>query len=278
MMSTTALRLSFAAALISAVASAADAQIDKSTPIIFDTEIVSLDLSGTATLPFGPLGTDVETQIIVSRATDHNSSRSNKTSSNAAAPDIDPDDLDGEVFDHFSTLDFKFDLTFIDIDPTADFDQLLGDTPVATLEGPVLADGDAGTFVFDKDEPGFGILSTKGAHRWTHRGHVTVLKAMLSGGGGGPTIGDIDFPIDGIALTFEPDQDVFRTLPNGDLEHTTAVTMDLTGTFGGEAFTAIGLSGTIVEQGQLTNQIVPEPAGLCLLAWTLLAGASRRKS
>ncbi|MEQ8211713.1 MAG: hypothetical protein RH917_18060 [Lacipirellulaceae bacterium] len=231
--------------------------------IVFDTEIVSMDLTGTATLPLGQGGADMITGITLTRATDHNSSRSNKTSSNAVSPDdIDPDEEDGKTFPLFSSIDVEFSLSFIDNDPNVDFAQALGDTPIAETDSNAILELEQGaTFVFDKMEPDFNMLKAAGPPKKRFRGHVTVLKIAFGGGGG-----DIDLAADGMAVELLPGTDNYKTLPNGDIEHAVGITIDLDGTYNGSPFQVTGLTGTLVERGQLANTLVPEPTSALLMA------------
>ncbi len=243
--------------------------------LVFDTEIVSLDLTGTATVPLGEAGADIIVDITLTRATDHNSSRSNKTSHTPSPPDdIDPDDEDGKTFPIFSTIDLEFDLSFTDNDPSVDFAQVLGTSPSANTTGNGLLELDPGsTFLFDASEPDFNFLKAPGPPGQKHRGHVTVLKIAFGGGGG-----DIDIAADGMALEILPGNDAYKTLPNGDLEHAVDVAIDLVGTYNGNPFVVSGLTGTMVERGQLANTLIPEPSSVILALLASLACTARRRA
>lgn len=231
--------------------------------LVFDTEIVSMDLTGTATVPLGQGGADIVADITFTKATDHNSSRSNKTSSNAVSPDdIDPDEEDGKTFPLFTSIDVEFSLSFVDNDPNVDFDQTLGDTPVAETDSNAILELEQGaSFVFDKMEPDFNMLKAVGPPKKRSRGHVTVLKIAFGGGGG-----DIDLAADGMAVELLPGTDNYKTLPNGDIEHAVGIVVDLQGTYNGSPLLITGLTGTLVERGQLANTLVPEPTSALLLA------------
>jgi hypothetical protein len=243
--------------------------------LVFDTEIVSLNLTGSATLPLGPAGADILADITLTRATDHNSSRSNKTSNTPSAPDdIDPDEEDGNLFSLVSLIDLEFDLGFTDNDPGVDFAQGLGASPSANTDGSALLELDLGsTFVFDASEPDFNMLKAAGPPKKKYRGHVTVLKIAFGGGGG-----DIDIAADGMEFEILPGSDVYKTLANGDLEHTVGVAVNLVGTYGGNPFQISGLTGTMVEQGQLANSLVPEPSSVVLALLAGLACMTRRRA
>jgi len=243
--------------------------------LIFDTEIVSLDLTGTATVPLGEAGADIIAGITLTRATDHNSSRSNKTSHTPSPPDdIDPDDEDGKTFPILSTIDFEFDLSFTDNDPSVDFAQVLGTSPSANTTSNSLLELDPGsTFLFDASEPDFNFLKAPGPPKKKYRGHVTVLKIAFGGGGG-----DIDIAADGMTLEILPGNDAYKILANGDLEHTVNVAIDLAGTYNGNPFVVSGLTGTMVERGQLANAIIPEPSSVVLAVFASLAFTTRRRA
>ncbi len=247
------------------------AQIDKSTPILFNTVVTSFDFSGSGSLPLGPEGEYIETQVGGTRATDHNSSRSNKTSSIAAPPDdIDPNDLDGETFELFSTLNIEFDLSFSTNDVMG-FAPELGDIPTAeTISNAELALDPGAVFVFERSAPDFGMLRAGGPPKRKYRGHVTVLKIAFGGGGG-----DIDLAAEGLELSFEPGTDKYTHLANGNVRHEVGFTLDITGTYSNppsspnsivveQPFSLLGLTGTMIEEGQLVNNIVPEPSAVLL--------------
>lgn len=229
--------------------------------LVFDTEIVSLDLTGTAIVPLGEAGADIIAGITLTRATDHNSSRSNKTSHTPSPPDdIDPNDEDGKSFPLISTIDLEFVLSFTDNDPNVDFAQVLGASPSAnTTSNGLLELASGSSFLFDASEPDFNILKAPGPPKQKYRGHVTVLKIAFGGGGG-----DIDIAADGMALEILPGNDVYKSLANGDLEHSVGVAIDLVGTYNGNPFLVSGLTGTMVERGQLANTIIPEPSSVIL--------------
>lgn len=251
--------------------------------LFFDTEIVSLDLSGSAQLPLGADDAIVDTSITLTRATDHNSSRSNKTSSNAKpsdpddSDDVDPDDLDGRPFDLFSTIDVDFDLQF-NTGPSGSPVLCPNGVCVAEPESPLSMDLDApGQFLFDKDAPDLGVLNG-GTRALDHRGHVTVLKIAFGGGGGGPGSELIVEP-DGILLSTVPGTSKYSDTPTGDVRHSISVSMDLIGTLNGQPFEVRGLSGVMVEEGRLFNPIVPEPTSAMLLVgvvFGLLSAGHRR--
>jgi hypothetical protein len=248
------------------------------TPVLFfDTEIVSLDFSGSAMLPLGPAGMLVDTQVSGNKVQDHNSSRSNKTASIIAPPDpddVNPDEEDGETFDLFSAIAIDFDLSF-DTGGLGDPDLCPGGLCVGNPESPLALDLDLPSdFIFDKTAPDFGMLSG-GTKALEHRGHVTVLKIAVGGGGAGS---EVLIGADGILLATVPGTSKFTTTPTGDLRHSIVVTLDLVGTFNGAPFQALGLTGTMIEEGRLLNAIVPEPTSVMLLAAaTLTALVSRRR-
>lgn len=248
------------------------------TPVLFfDTEIVSLDFSGSAMLPLGPAGALVDTQVSGNKVQDHNSSRSNKSSSIIAPPDpddVNPDEEDGETFDLFSTIAIDFDLSF-NTGVSGDPDLCPGGVCAGDLESPLALDLDSpSSFVFDKTAPDFGMLSG-GTKALDHRGHVTVLKIAVGGGGPGS---EVLIGADGILLATIPGTSKFTTTPTGDLRHSISVTLDLVGTFNGAPFQALGLTGTMIEEGQLLNAIVPEPTSAILLGATAFAPlVSRRR-
>lgn len=262
-------------------------QIDQSTPLLYNTLITSIDFSGTGSLPLGPDGEYIETQVGGTRATDHNSSRSNKTSSIAAPPDdIDVDDVDGETFDLFSTLDFEFDLSFTTND-IAGFAPELGDTPTAgTTSSATLELEPGAVFVFERSAPDYNMLRSSGPPKKKHefRGHVTVLKIAFGGGGGG-----IDVAADGMSLFFEPGTDQYTHLANGDVRHSVDFTLDIMGTYSNpstpnaivvaQPFALTGLTGTLIEEGQLVNNlIVPEPSAMLLTLVGLTLTTLKRRS
>lgn len=248
------------------------------TPVLFfDTEIVSLDFSGSAMLPLGPAGALVDTQVSGNKVQDHNSSRSNKSSSIIAPPDpddVNPDEEDGETFDLFSAIAIDFDLSF-NTGASGDPDICPAGLCAGELESPIALDLDlASDFIFDKTAPDFGMLSG-GTKALEHRGHVTVLKIAVGGGGPGS---EILVGADGILLATVPGTSKFTTTPTGELRHSISVTLDLVGTFNGAPFQALGLTGTMIEQGRLLNAVVPEPTSAMLLSVTALAAlVSRRR-
>lgn len=267
-------------ALATVSANSAQAQLDKSSPQIgFLMEIVSLDFSGSGVMPLGPGGEPILVDVGGSRAQDYNSSRSNNTNGIVDPDDVlDPDDDDGDTFDLTSLIDFEFDLDFSTSDPGG-FDSALGPAPRAGTTSNAVLELEAGsTFVFDKDEPGFGGLKAGGPPRQTHRGHVTVLKIAFGGGGG-----DLDIPANGVELSLEPGTDEFSILPNGDILHTVDFKIDIDGLYTpagsltGIPFSLTDLSGTLVEQGQITNTIVPEPGSLVLTSLGALLAMRRRR-
>ncbi|MEN0110827.1 MAG: PEP-CTERM sorting domain-containing protein [Planctomycetota bacterium] len=268
-------------ALLGVLAAATGASAQLETPaLVFDTQIVSFDFAGTALLPLGPDGALINTQITGTRATDHNSSRSNKTSSTTFKrdpDDVDPDDLDGELFSLFSTIDVRFDLALADVDPLVDFSPLLGPSPRGTLDSPASLELEQGsTFLFDADAPDFGMLRAAGPGKQTHRGHVTVLKIAVGGGGGG---GDIDLEADGILVSLEPGTSSFKpTGVAGEVEHVVGFELGLRGSFDSVPFQIDGIGGTLVERGSLANAVVPEPSSLAgLLGFAGWLACGRRR-
>ena len=240
----------------------AQKQIDKSSPIIarFDTQITDINFSGTASVPFGPNNQLVDVNVTATRATDHNSSRSNKSSS-VAAPDDgggDADDFDGLTAELFSTFDVKFDLTIEDIDPVLDFDfDIFGQGPlVGALDGPATLEAPAVPLTFDGNAPDLGMLAGRAVD---HRGHVTVLKIAFGGGGGGG--GEVDILRDAISLSLDQGGGQFTPQANGDVLHEASGTLGISALYQGIAFDISGLTGTITEVGQFSVQAVPEPGG-----------------
>lgn len=257
---------------------AAQAQLDKSSPkIAFLTEIVSLDFSGSGVMPLGPGGEQIPVDVGGTRAQDYNSSRSNNSVNIAPPDDINPDDQDGETLDLTSFIDFEFDLDFSTSDPSG-FAPALGSAPRAGTTSNAVLELESGvTFVFDKDAPDFGALKAAGPPRQTHHGHVTVLKIAFGGGGG-----DLDLDADGVELALLPGTDEFSTLPNGDISHRVDFTLDLTGSYfpagslTGLPFSLTGLTGTLVEEGRITNAIIPEPGTMVLACLGALLAVRRR--
>jgi hypothetical protein len=246
------------------------------TPVlVFDTEILSLDFSGSAMLPLGPAGALVDTQISGNKAQDHNSSRSNK-SSIIAPPDpdnVNPDEEDGETFDLFSAIAIDFDLSF-NTGGSGDPDICPAGLCAGELESPIALDLDPpSSFIFDKLSPDFGMLSG-GTKALEHRGHVTVLKIAVGGGGPGS---EVLIDAEGILLATVPGTSKFTTTPTGDLRHSISVTLDLVGTFNGAPFQALGLTGTMIEQGRLLNAVVPEPTSAMLLGAAAFAALVSRR-
>lgn len=248
--------------------------------LYFVNEIIDINLTGTGTLPLGANGEPVTTQIILTRATDHNSSRSNKSSScrTSAQPvdtdDVDPGNLDGQLFDLYTTLDVQFIISLVDIDPNADFNPALGDTPTLRTTAPAILHCETpSTFIFDADEPDFGMLRIKeeGRGRATGRRQHDPITLSSPPGGQGGQIDDVIIPADTLALTYLENTSFLKPLPNGDLEHVYDVTVSFENLSGIPfAFQGVELTGTVVEQGQLLNTIVPSPisasTGLLLLA------------
>ncbi|QDT01551.1 PEP-CTERM sorting domain-containing protein [Adhaeretor mobilis] len=249
----------------------------------FDTEIISFELTGAGTVPLGEAGGDLLVGVSLSKkGYDYYQSRSNNAASSAIPPDdIDPYDEDGKTFPLFSTIDFGgFDLTFTDNDPVAGF----GSSVAVSADGRAVANTTTGgkleleqpaSFVFDKNEPDFNMLKAAGPPRRKYRGHVTVLKIAFGGGGGGG--GDIDLAADGMALDLLPGTDTYTSLANGDIEHTVGITADLNLTYNGNSFQISGMTGTMVERGQIANAIVPEPATAVLAALAGFALVGRRR-
>jgi hypothetical protein len=250
----------------------------------FDTQVVSMDLRGTVAMPFGPGGSYVDTQVSLAPAQDYNGTRSNRSASVAAPPNdpIDPSDLDGRTFDLLSTIDLQFIMSFVDVDPTNDFDEAIADNPNArtTAAATLLLDQPA-SFVFDKNAPDFGMLRAGGPpKKQTHRGHVTVLKIAFPGGGGGGGTGldDIELDADGLVLTAVEASDSFKAQADGTIEHSFGLTASLAGSYGGNPFFADGaMTGTMVERGALTNAIIPEPTSLALMGFATLLVTRRRR-
>jgi hypothetical protein len=246
--------------------------------LFFNTEIVSFNLTGTAALPLGPAGEPLDTTINMTKVQDHNSSRSNKSSSIIAPPDpddVNPDDLDGKVFPLYSTIDTKFtmDISAAGIDPPL----------VATLEGDGVGDsvvmdldGQPSSFEFAALEPDFSMLFGNGSRSFTYRGHVTVLKVAAGGGGGG---GDIEIPLSILELVVNPILDSPKLLPDGRHQYTSEVTLSMTGNYLGQDIVIEGLTGLMVERGALLNNVVPEPSAFLLALGgvaLLAAGRCRR--
>lgn len=252
--------------------------------LFFNTNIVSFNLNGTGAMPLGEGGSEINTTIHMTKVQDHNSSRSNKTSSIVQPPDpddtddVNPSIWDTRTFDLFSSINLQFQVEFLDDDQDTDFDtsfggQLIATSPALPLEEQPLLVGDPSSFVFDADAPDFGMLLAGGARIQSHRGHVTVLKAAFGGSGD-----DIVFDAGGLELVAVPGSDGYKTLANGMVEHSFDVTMQLSGSYAGQSFD-IELEGTVVEQGMLFNNVVPEPSSLLLAAGGLalvVAGRWRR--
>lgn len=265
---------------VAAAAPQADAQkpVDKSSPIIglFDTEIISMDLSGSASLPLGPGGESVDVTVRATRATDHNSSRSNKTSHTpiSGGSGGGPGDFAGKTLDLFSTLDLKFDLAIEDVDPLVDFDPNLGANLLqGSLSTSATLDAPAVPFLFDTDLPDFGMLAGRGVE---HRGHVTVLKIAFGGGGGG---GTIDIVANGLSVQFDQGGGQFTPRANGDVLHEASATMGVNAIYEGRAFSIPGLTGAISEVGRFSVAAIPEPSSLTLLlGGTLATLCGRRRS
>lgn len=250
----------------------------------FDTQIVSLDLRGTVSMPFGPGGGYVETQVAMAPTQDYNGTRSNRSAGGLAPPNdpIDPDGLDGTTFNLFSVIDLQFVLTFVDVDPNADFDEAIADNPTArTVTPAVLSLDQPASFVFDKDAPDFGMLRAGGPpKKHTHRGHVTVLKiAFGGGGGGGNALNDIELDVGGLVWEAIEGSDKYTPMGDGTLQHGFGIVADLSGTYNGNPFfKENALSGTMVERGALTNTLVPTPQAAPAAAVALLALGRRSPS
>jgi hypothetical protein len=243
--------------------------------LFFNTEIVSFDLTGTASLPLGPAGESIDATIHMTKAQDHNSTRSNKTASIIAPPDpddVNPDDLDGKVFPLYSTIDLKFtmDVSAAGIDPPL--------VVTAESDGPddsILLDLDEepSSFEFAALEPDFSMLFGNGSRSFAYRGHVTVLKVAAGGGGG-----DIEVPLSLLDLVVNPILDSPKLLPDGRHQYTSEVTLSMTGSYLGQEFVIENLTGLMVERGALLNNIVPEPSAVLLaVGGVALLGAGRRR-
>lgn len=244
--------------------------------LFFNTEIVSFNLTGTATLPLGPAGEQFDAAISMTKAQDHNSSRSNKTASIIAPPDpddVNPDELDGKVFPLYSTIDTKFtmEISAAGIDPPL----------VATAEGDGPDDsvvlglnGQPSSFEFAALEPDFSMLFGGGSRSFTYRGHVTVLKVAAGGGGG-----DIEIPLSILELVVNPMVGSPKLLPDGRHQYTSEVTLSMAGNYLGQEIVIEGLTGLMVERGALLNNIVPEPSAFLLAIGgvTLLVVRRRRR-
>ncbi|WP_442484033.1 PEP-CTERM sorting domain-containing protein [Aeoliella sp. SH292] len=243
--------------------------------LFFNTEIVSIDLTGSAMLPLGPAGESLDTTIHMTKVQDHNSSRSNKSSSIIAPPDpddVNPNDLDGKVFPLYSTIDTKFamDISAVGIDPPL----------VATLEGDGVGDsvvmdldGQPSSFEFAALEPDFSMLFGGGSRSFTYRGHVTVLKVAAGGGGG-----DVEIPLSILELVVNPILDSPKLLPDGRHQYTSEVTLSMTGNYLGQDIVIEGLTGLMVERGALLNNVVPEPSTFLLaLGGVALLAAGRHR-
>jgi hypothetical protein len=258
--------------------------------LFFDTEIVSMSLTGGPfPLPLGQFWSEVDTTVGVTKAQDHNSSRSNKTASiispgDPNAPDpIDPNALDGTDYQIDSFFDVFFDLTF--------------DSPFLSTTygggGPIVLEGEeaaqlvrvpSSPYTFDKTAPDFGMLSSSDNQNRAleHRGHVTVLKIAMGGDEDGDALEDeLTILSDGIIMNTVPGSDEYSILPDGSIYHTFDTTMFITGSIGDAnssiPFTLGPLFGSIAEIGQLSNALVPEPGSLVLLALGGLLGWGRRR-
>jgi len=258
--------------------------------LFFDTEISSISLSGGPfSLPLGPDGSAVDTTVGATKAQDHNSSRSNRTSSviSPGDPDdpdpIDPTRLHGTSYQIDSFFDVFFELTFAS--PLMSTEYGAGGRLILESDAAArLTRSPASPYTFDGSAPDFDMLSSSDNlnRALEHHGHVTVLKIAMGGDVDG-TGGDEELSLlsNGIVMTTVPGSDSYLPLPNGLIQHSFDTTLFMTGSIDDSdssvPFTIGPLFGRVVEVGRLSNAIVPEPASILLLSMgALMASCSRR--
>jgi hypothetical protein len=256
--------------------------------LFFDTQIMSMSFSGTATLPLGQSWSPIDTTISMTKAQDHNSSRSNRTASISPGDPDNPDPVDPQRL-HGTSYQLE---SFFDVFFEFEFSSPLLSPGYGGGGGTLIVENDAAArlelpspspYSFDATALDFGMLSSSAStnRALAHNGHVTVLKIALGGDEDVDGLMDeLSIAPDGIVLTAIPGTDNYVMTFDGLVAHTFSATLSVQGEIGDAnnsiPFSFGPLAGTITEVGQLSNAIVPEPtSGFLLVIGAMLGGARR---
>jgi len=290
----------------------------QATEIQFDTELLSMDLSGgpfpmpLANDPNNFLGDSVEgygfvdSQVTITlssqRVTDPGPRSGGRRSAfvlpegDAGVGDlkiIDPERLDGQQFFVDSFFDVFFDITVTDVDtrPGRDFAGQPDGTTIALLDNGPAAISAQYTAIFDKDAPTFGLFPPPEADPWVGYFQIEIPLGFDANGNGENdkikfTLGSHSAGDSNRTFIILPDDTVISAFDSAGffegavVDESTDPPFTLgAGSPGAPAFSGPGaLTGPTTASSTLLNPIIPEPASMSLLALGLLALLRRRGS
>ena len=275
---------------------APSARADPLVPLTlsYDTEIVSMDLTGTFPLPLGPNWTPVLTKLSLSESPAHISKgEAHAQYAGIGSDPATPGDIqDGDQFRIDSFFDVFFDIKVEDVDPGADFGSPLpslisvphsGDPADAAhmiLGGD--PDGTQGFRIADTSKPNFGLFPIQGD---VYIGHVPVdIKLPFSIGGDPTAVDRVQFVFS--AHNVGDVSAVFLVLPDGTVVEEFDSSAPLLGSieddFVDPPFGPFDLIGpTTVHSKGPQPEGLPEPSTFALVTLGLLGlvgfGSGRRR-
>lgn len=315
-MDSTASYLKYPAALAAAglgIALLTATQAAQATTLIFDTEFIELNLSGTGVVPLAAdpgnqLGDSVngygfvESQFTITLSSQRGGSNPGplslgQTIAHQGSPindalAINPADLDGETFVVDSFFDVFFDITVTDVDnrPGRDYaGQPNGASLFLQDNGPARL-ASSYNAVFDASAPNFGLLPPPGADPYTGFDAVEIpLGGDINGNGEADKI-----KIVLATLSLSDQNRSFIELPDGSVINQFDIAAMLEGAVVDEStdppfMIGMALSGGLpdpngfagpgIMSSDLQNAVVPLPAAVWLFGTALIGfvGISRRR-
>ena len=267
-------------ALIAASATVAEGAIGVESVVLeYQTEITSMDLTGTFLLPLGPEFGLVNSTLTLSESANYEST--GKASAffqfrpGGGTPATVDEIQDGDHFFVDSFFDVFFDITVEDVDPANDFHPGFGGsvlslpsdgTNAAHME---LISGDEIGPAADTSKPNFGLFPLEGD---VYIGHVDVVIPLPFSVGGDPDENDVlkfQFTTHNVGGV----QDTFLMLPDGSVVES----FDSSAPFAGSIFdeSVDPPFGPFMLTGPTTaTSLGPQPAGIpeptTLIIWSLL--------
>lgn len=238
--------------------------------IVFDTELLSINLVGSGVMPLSENRGDISTSIILTQS----SGLASIGRTTAVGPN------QGSQYQVQSYFDFFFDITFWDTDATVNFPGMQdGSSLTFTNNGPTHLETPYSA-TFDQGSPNYGLFPPPEANPY-----IGFFNFEIPLGFDLDRNGELDkIKIASGGLTVLEDNRTFITLPDGtviDQFNTTLImsggVMDLSSD---PPFGPITLTGPTTARSNLSIPPIPEPATILLLGLGLLSltGYGRKNS